>query len=377
MLRGRPSVMSLGALMPSDRGAEGLPVATAEILTEVAGIVAAPGTLAERAEALLEQMQRVVRFDAGWIALLPSEQDSHVSLARSGYDERVCGHLDSPSVLEDVELVGLRRSRRPVRGRDLPFPPSVVPGWAQYLEPAGFRDGVSTGLFTAEGHYLGVLALHTRAADQVSEAARDLIGVLAPPIASAVDPLRSLSMIAGMVHQAAAGIVLAPSGAVLPLPGLPDHRLLEFGSGVLAAAAEQLAEGSPHASFLAPLPDTDGGETHARITVLAAPPDLQLFAAAVVLVSPAGDLHGLSRRELQVLGLLVTGASNERIAAALDITARTVAVHVDHVRAKLAAPSRTAAAARALRLGLFVASPLIVRPEVPRSHAAPHGRPPP
>jgi hypothetical protein len=37
---------------------------------------------------------------------------------------------------------------------------------------------------------------------------------------------------------------------------------------------------------------TDGEETHARITVLGAPPDLQLFAAAVVLVSPAGDLHG-------------------------------------------------------------------------------------
>jgi DNA-binding CsgD family transcriptional regulator len=352
--------MSLGALMPSDRGAEGLPVATAEILTEVAGIVAAPGTLAERAEALLEQMQRVVRFDAGWIALLPSEQDSHVSLARSGYDERVCGHLDSPSVLEDVELVGLRRSRRPVRGRDLPFPPSVVPGWAQYLEPAGFRDGVSTGLFTAEGHYLGVLALHTRAADQVSEAARDLIGVLAPPIASAVDPLRSLSMIAGMVHQAAAGIVLAPSGAVLPLPGLPDHRLLEFGSGVLAAAAAQRAEGGPHSSFLAPLPGTEGAETHARITVLAVPADLKLFAAAVVLVSPTGDLHRLSHRELQVLGLLVTGASNEGIAGALGITARTVEVHVDHVRAKLAAPSRTAAAARALRLGLFVPSSLFV-----------------
>jgi DNA-binding NarL/FixJ family response regulator len=167
---------------------------------------------------------------------------------------------------------------------------------------------------------------------------------------------------------------------VLPLPGLPDHRLLAPGSGVLAAATVQLAEGSPYASFLAALPSMDGAdsrETHARITVLAAPPDLRLFAAAVVLVSPAGDLHGLSHRELQVLGLLVTGASDERIAAALGITARTVELHVDHVRAKLAAPSRTAAAARALRLGLFVASPLIVRPGVPSSHAAPHGRPPP
>jgi DNA-binding CsgD family transcriptional regulator len=142
---------------------------------------------------------------------------------------------------------------------------------------------------------------------------------------------------------------------------LPDHELLVAGSGVLAAAVGQLAEGGPHASFLTPLPGPESLDTHARITVLAVPTEMQLFAAAVVLVSPAGDLHGLSRRELDVLGLLVTGASNERIAVALGITARTVAVHVDHVRAKLAASSRTSAAARALRLGLYVPFALVTR----------------
>jgi DNA-binding CsgD family transcriptional regulator len=93
----------------------------------------------------------------------------------------------------------------------------------------------------------------------------------------------------------------------------------------------------------------------------------------VVLAGPAGDLHGLSPQELQVLGLLVTGASNERIAVALGITRRTVDGHVEHVRGKLAARSRTAAAARALRLGLFVPPALFVR----RSARAPEGRPPP
>jgi DNA-binding CsgD family transcriptional regulator len=351
--------MSPGVLMPSDLGAGGVPLNGGEILREVAGIAAEPCTLAERAEALLAQVQRVVRFDAGFITLLSPDQELHVSLARSGYDERICGYLDSTSLLEDAELVGLRRSRRPLRLRDSPVPPSEMPGWAEHLEPAGFRDGVGVGLFASEGQYLGMLALHIQAADQVSEAARDLVGLLAAPIASGVDPLRSLATIAGLVHQASAGVVLARSGAVLPLPGLPAHRLLTPGSGALAAAAEQLAEGGPHASFLAPLPGAEGAKAHVRITALAVPPDLRLFAAAVVLVSPAGDLHGLSRRELQVLGLLVTGASNERIAAALGITAKTVAVHVEHVRAKLAAPSRTAAAARALRLGLFVPSSLV------------------
>jgi DNA-binding CsgD family transcriptional regulator len=355
--------------MSPARSAGGLPANAAEIVREVSAIAAAPGTLAERAEALLAQVQRVVRFDAGWIALLPPDQDSHVPLARSGYDERVCGHLDSPAVLVDAELVGLSRSRRPIRGRDMPFPPSEVAGWAEYVEPAGFRDGVCAGLFTSAGHYLGLLSLHTRTADQVSDAARDLLGVLATSIASAVDPLRSLAMIAGLVHQAAGGIAVAPSGATLPLPGLPGHRLLAPGSDVLVAATAQLAEGGPHASFLARLSQPEDTETHARITVMAAPPDLQVFAAAVVLVSPTGDLHGLSHRELQVLGLLVTGVSNAQIAGVLGITERTVEVHVDHVRMKLAAPSRTTAAARALRLGLFVPPPPHVGRGAPSSSA--------
>jgi DNA-binding CsgD family transcriptional regulator len=363
--------------MPSARSAGGLPANAAEIVREVAGIAAAPGTLVERAEAVLAQVQRVVGFDAGWIALLVPGQDSHVPLARSGDDERVCGYLDSPAMLADAELVGLNRSPRPVRGRDMPVPLSAIAGWVEYVEPAGFRDGVSSGLFTAAGHHLGLLALHTRAADQVSDAARDLLGLLTTSIAAAVDPLRSLAAIAGLVHQAAAGIVLAPSGAVLPLPGLPDHRLLTPGSAVLAAAALQLAEGGPHASFLARLPEPADTQTHARVTVLAAPLELRAFAGSVVLVSPVGDLHGLTHRELQVLGVLVTGASNGQIAAALGISVRTVEVHVDHLRAKLDSPSRTTAAARALRLGLFVPAPPGVGRGAHRSSAALLGGTPP
>jgi DNA-binding CsgD family transcriptional regulator len=263
-------------------------------------------------------------------------------------------------MLADVELVGLRRSRRPVRLRDSPIPPSDLPGWADYLAPAGFRDAVSAGLFTPEGRYLGLLTLNTQTADQVSEAARDLVGLLATPIASAVDPLRSLSTIAGIVRGATAGVVLSHGGTGLALPGLPDHRLLAPGSGVVAAACEQVAQGSSYASFLAPLPRGQDAEGHVRVSVLAVPRDVSFFAAAVVLISPAGDLCGLSRRELQVLGQLVTGASNEQIAVALAISARTVAVHIEHARAKLAAPSRTAAAARALRLGLFVPFSLVI-----------------
>jgi DNA-binding CsgD family transcriptional regulator len=343
--------------MPSAPHAGGLPANAVEILTEVSGIAAAPGGPAERAEALLVQVQRVVPHEAGTIALLPAGLRVHLSLSRHGFDDLANEYYDGPGFETDVELAGLQRTPLPRRVVDLGVPPDEIPLWGEYLLPAGFREGFGVGLFTPEGRYMGLLGAVTECPTPPAPEAINLIGLLAPLIAAAVDPLRSLSTMAGMVHEATAGIVVTPSGAVLPLPGLPDHPLLVLGSGVPEAATAQLAESGPHATFLAPLPDTDGAETHARITVLAVPPDLQLFATAVLLLSPAGDLHGLSRRELQVLGLLVTGATNERIAAVLAISARTVAVHVDHVRAKLHVPSRTAAAARALRLGLFVPSP--------------------
>ncbi|MGY1632957.1 LuxR C-terminal-related transcriptional regulator [Geodermatophilus sp. SYSU D01186] len=351
----------------------------AEILRDFTRLAAEPGGLAERAEALLTLLQRVVPFDAGAISLLLPDQDVHALVAGTGFGERIRHYLVSPALLADVDVVGLRRSHRPVRLGDLVVAPSELIGWSEYLEPAGFRDGIVAGLFTAEGDYLGVLGLITEAPGRITDAARDLVGLLATPIATGVDPWRSLAAIARGVEPATAGIVLTPSGGVQPLPGLPGHRLLEAGSGVLAAAASQLAEGGSLVSFLAPPPAVagdgvaaDGAGTHVRITVMAAPPDVRFLASAVVLTGPAGELYGLSAQELQVLGLLVTGASNERIATALGITRRTVDGHVDHVRAKLAGRSRTAAAARALRLGLFVPPALFVR----RSARVPGGRPP-
>ena len=57
----------------------------------------------------------------------------------------------------------------------------------------------------------------------------------------------------------------------------------------------------------------------------------------------------LTQREQEVLRLLVDGLSDKEIAAALGIGARTASTHVAAIRAKLDAPSRSAAAAIAVR----------------------------
>jgi DNA-binding NarL/FixJ family response regulator len=91
-----------------------------------------------------------------------------------------------------------------------------------------------------------------------------------------------------------------------------------------------------------------------RVTILRGTDDVASVLPGMVLLSPAGDLQGLTPRELEVLGLLVEGCANQEIARALVVAPRTVAAHVEHILVKLGAPSRTLAAVRAERSGLYV-----------------------
>jgi GAF domain-containing protein len=157
-----------------------------EVTFELVGIASAPSSIEERAEALLGQLRRVVPFLAARIGLLDPERGA------PGYDEVASAYHDSPAVLEEFELLGLDRSRPPFWIRDLPVSPGEVRGCAEYLQPAGFREGLAVGLFTRDGRHLGILGLNTDTEAHLTETARDLVGQLAPLIAYAVGPLRSI-----------------------------------------------------------------------------------------------------------------------------------------------------------------------------------------
>ena len=66
-----------------------------------------------------------------------------------------------------------------------------------------------------------------------------------------------------------------------------------------------------------------------------------------------GLVEPLTARELEVLGMLAAGRSNQVIAAGLVVTLDTVKKHVSHVLGKLGAANRTEAVVRARELGLI------------------------
>ena len=67
-------------------------------------------------------------------------------------------------------------------------------------------------------------------------------------------------------------------------------------------------------------------------------------------VQSEGD--SLTRRELEVLKLLVKGLRNAEVAVALDLAESTIATHLKSIYRKLGISSRAEATLHATRLGL-------------------------
>ncbi len=135
---------------------------------------------------------------------------------------------------------------------------------------------------------------------------------------------------------AAAALRGAVPAAPTPDPIDPQHQ-----KKVLAAAREALAT-ERFAAIWAAGCTLSLDEAIAEALALARPVD----AAGPERLSA---LAGLTVRERDVLRLLVGGMTDKEIAAALGIGRRTVSSHVEAIRAKLDAPSRTAAVAIAMR----------------------------
>ena len=123
-----------------------------------------------------------------------------------------------------------------------------------------------------------------------------------------------------------------------------------LGDGDRPTASTVLAEAHAIATMLEARPLSAAIEslaTRARLDLAARDRTPVIEPAA-----PAADPFGLTRRERDVLPLLVKGRTNRQIADELFISENTAGVHVSNILGKLGASTRTEAAGIAAKLGL-------------------------
>jgi DNA-binding CsgD family transcriptional regulator len=309
---------------------------------------------------MLEGLRWLVPFDGAWMALADPLGSSYRSLASVDLDAPTVDFLSGPLMARDIEITGTDQARPPLSPSDLPYPAEELRTWAECLMPAGIYEALAHALFAPGGRHVGFVVLLSGTREPPTPAVRRRLAAQALVLAHGIDPMRSLLTVTRLVRGATAGTVLRKDGRTVPLPGMDDDPLLTVGSPVLTAARGRIADGQVYSSFLWQRGGSHAPGGHARVTALAAPDDVPAVLGGVVLLSPAPDLHGLTPRELEVLGFLVDGYSNQEIARTLVVAPRTVAAHVEHLLVKLDAPSRTLAAVRVEREGLYV-------PAIPRS----------
>jgi DNA-binding CsgD family transcriptional regulator len=336
---------------------------------ELAEIADSPSSASERAQGMLERLRHLVPFDAAWLALADPMSSTFTSLASTDLNEGTLQYLNGRTMAHDIEVTHADRDLPPLSPSDLPYPAEELRTWAECFIPAGFHEALGVALFDRRQRHVGHLALLSCSKEPPSPVMRRRLHQLTPVVARGIDPLRSLAVAARVVKGATAGAVLCRDTATRPLPGLHDDPLLASGSALVALACSCLDDGQPYTSFLWPLGGPHAQDGHVRVTVLASGEDPSTGLLGTVVLSPAMDLRGLTPRELEVLGLLIDGCSNQQIAAALIVAPRTVAAHIEHILAKLDAPSRTLAAVRAERDGLYVPAAAGRRPCVPERHS--------
>ena len=305
---------------------------------------------AERARALLGSLRRLVPYDAAWIA--QTDRSGYLSLAGIDLDASVVRYFAGPQMAHDIEATGADRSRPPLSPSDLPYPVDELVTWAECLLPAGFREALAVALFEPGGRHVGFLALLSGDRRPPTQADRGRLSEVTALLAQGIDPMRSLEALSHIVSDAFAGVLLFDDGGVEPLPGMRGDVMLAARSLLLETVDARVITGETRMSFLWPQHGHEHG--HVRVTYLTGCGSSLPHLRGIVLLSPAETAHGLTSRELEVLGMIVDGCSNQQIAMQLIVTVRTVAAHVEHILAKLGSPSRTHAAVRAEREGVYV-----------------------
>jgi DNA-binding CsgD family transcriptional regulator len=312
------------------------------------------GAVLDRADAAARLLRDLVPCAAYALAAWDpiSGSDRHRLLVSDGYSTTILDHLNDDYVRENPAF-RLLHSRVPsaLRWRDLArswgidFAGTVAA--EQFLRPAGFNEGTTACLRLPGGRYTGSLHMSWESPSDATDDRRDLIERFRPVLAVACDLLGGPQAVAETLAPDAFVVVMSARGASADLPGRDPGPQLRDDGELRMFLARQWGRQRVARRFMW----IDRAGIWHRVELVGCQGD-----ATVVAEQPVPPPYGLTPRELEVLHLVASGASNPEIGRRLFVSTRTVSTHVEHILAKLNCTSRTRLAVHAAEEGLLSAA---------------------
>jgi DNA-binding CsgD family transcriptional regulator len=316
------------------------------VVSRIGAAATSNAPVEDRSEEILDQLHRVFPYDAGMVVAARAPGTERRPVAGRGYPAPFAHYLTSPQWHQEiVEPYGVPTGGWPVREADLPVDPEGIPALATYGREAGLFEGLLSALITPGGAFAGFLILSWTRAETPPDEAVEVIGSIAPILATILDPLCSSRALVAALEVDSSAVAFQADGSIVTLRGTPPEELIADARRVREVIAHRFGRRGTTASFL--WPRASGGWYACRAHRC-------YDGIDVLLLREPESTYGLTPRELEVLTCLVEGASNAQIAAQLWITTRTARAHVEHILEKLKLTSRSAAVGRAISEGLLV-----------------------
>ncbi|MDP9862082.1 MULTISPECIES: LuxR C-terminal-related transcriptional regulator [Streptosporangium] len=292
--------------------------------------------------AAMRALREVIALEAYEFVAYDPATGRHRSLVSDGY-----ARVDGDAAEEYVRLDPYRRAM------DSRVPLTMgAPGTERYfrrhLEPYGWRAGLTTPLFLAEGRYTGLLHLNARDPEAFSAETSTLISAVSPTLAHVTDLSRCVIDPVGLppgFHAAA----FDRSGTRRDVAGAPASEAVAAEPAMAELAREFIdsRELNRRGLWL----DGTGRWREVRLLRAGVGPH-GAIQGAVVAERACALPYELTGREIEVITRVALGDSNPQIAAALVLSVRTVTTHLEHIFAKLGCESRTRLTTKALAEGL-------------------------
>lgn len=308
--------------------------------------------LIDRASEVTRLIRDLVRCSAftltAWDPL--SQSHRHQSLASDGYSNAVLDHVNDDFVRNNPAFaIAHRDDPRSLRWRDcehdwdLCFPDTLTA--REHLIPSGFHEGSTMCLRLPDGRYVGAFHMSWASSAAATDERREITERFRSILAELCDRLRTPRLIAEGVAPSCFALVISSSGAAFDLLArTPGPHLGESGA-LRRLLLESLRPWTPRRFVW-----SDGAGHCHRVSIIPCQRNMVL-ATEEQIPWP----YDLSLREIQVLHLVATGASNPQIGARLFVSPRTVSTHIEHILAKMRCVSRAQLAAKAMSEGLLLA----------------------